>query len=164
MAEERTAGRGGQVVVFALAGEEYAVAVSRVQEIIRYVQPRSIGSSVPWVRGVISLRGRIVPVCDLAARLGTGWTEPGPDTKIVICEAEDSVAGVVVDEVSEVLTLKDDQLDELPAAGAEFQDGVAKVGDRLIVVLSPDRMLRGLAELAAGDGAGDGDGELLLAA
>ena len=153
MAESMTAGSGGQVVVFALADEEYAVAVSHVQEIIRYQQPRSIGSTVPWVRGVISLRGRIVPVCDLAARLGTGCTEPGPDTKIVICETQGSVAGVVVDEVSEVLTLPGEQLDVLPAAGAEFQDGVAKIGDRLIVVLSPDRMLRGLSELTAGSGA-----------
>jgi len=59
-----------QLVVFSLGDEEYALPITRVQEIIRHVEPRSVASHDPAIRGVISLRGKIVPVCDLGARLG----------------------------------------------------------------------------------------------
>ena len=68
-----------QLVVFALGTEEYALAIGAVHEIIRFTEPRSVASEVPWVRGVIALRGKIIPVFDLADRLrleGTG-TQPG---------------------------------------------------------------------------------------
>lgn len=58
-----------QLVIFKLGGEEYALPIKHVQEIIRYTQPRSVASAEPWVRGVLSLRGHIVPVYDLADRL-----------------------------------------------------------------------------------------------
>jgi chemotaxis signal transduction protein len=61
-----------QLVIFTLADEEYALPITRVQEIIRYTQPRSVASSTPWIRGVINLRGKIVPVCDLAMRTTVG--------------------------------------------------------------------------------------------
>lgn len=150
------------MVVFSLDGEEYALPVARVQEIIRFTAPRTIGSTVRWLRGVISLRGRIVPVCDLASRFGRGPTAETAETKIVIVEGAGNVAGVVVDGVSEVLTLAADQVDELPAAGADFQSGVAKVAERLIVLLDPDRLLGGIEDDDALAGAVD-DGLQLAA-
>src|SRR3712207_5276550 len=95
-----------QLVVFALADEEYALPIRQVQEIIRYSEPRAISSADPWIRGVISLRGKIVPVYDLALRLGL-HVEPGADQKIVIVETGAETAGVVVDQVEEVLTVED---------------------------------------------------------
>jgi len=59
-----------QLVVFSLGEEEYALPITQVQEIIRYQEPRAVASDSSWIRGVISLRGRIIPVCDLAERLG----------------------------------------------------------------------------------------------
>ena len=136
-----------QLVVFALGEEEYALPIQQVQEIIRYSDPRPVSSAEPWIRGVISLRGKIVPVYDLGLRLGL-HAEPGEDQKIVIVETESGTAGVVVDEVEEVLTIGTDQLDEVPGAGSDAIDGIAKLEDRLIVLLSPDRLLSSLSDAA----------------
>ncbi len=143
MSTERAEPLGGQVVVFSLAGKEYALPIARVQEIIRYTKPRSISSGVAWVRGVINLRGRIVPVCDLAARLGTAGLAD-EESKIVIIESSSDIAGVIVDEVSEVLTFDESQVDPLPASGLDFFRAIARLDDRLIVVLDPERMLAGI--------------------
>ena len=94
-----------QLVVFALGHEEYALPIQQVQEIIRYSEPRAVSSAEPWIRGVISLRGKIVPVFDLGLRLGL-HAEPGQDQKIVIVETDSGTAGVIVDEVEEVLTVE----------------------------------------------------------
>ena len=87
--------------------------IQQVHEIIRYTEPRSVASRTDWVRGVISLRGRIVPVYDLAARLGI-HSELGDDAKIVIVEAGSETAGVIVDGVEEVLTVSDEQIEDVP--------------------------------------------------
>ena len=134
-----------QLVVFALGEEEYALPIQQVQEIIRYSDPRPVSSAEPWIRGVISLRGKIVPVYDLGLRLGL-HAEPGADQKIVIVETDAGTAGVVVDEVEEVLTIATDQLDEVPGAGSDAIDGIAKLDDRPIVLLSPDRLLSSPAD------------------
>jgi purine-binding chemotaxis protein CheW len=129
--------RSQQLVVFSLGAEEYALPIGEVQEIIHYTEPRSVASKAPWIRGVISLRGKIIPVCDLATRLGVA-SNAGEASKIVVVERESGIAGVIVDDVAEVLTIEPDQLDEAPAAGAEIVEGVVQVGDRLVVVLSAD--------------------------
>ena len=134
-----------QLVVFALGEEEYALPIQQVQEIIRYSEPRPVSSTEPWIRGVISLRGKIVPVYDLGLRLGL-LAEPGDDQKIVIVETDAGTAGVVVDEVEEVLTISTDQLDEVPGAGSDAIDGIAKMDDRLIILLSPDRLLSAMGD------------------
>lgn len=132
-----------QLVVFSLGDEEYALPTTRVQEIIRYTEPRVVASNAAWIRGVISLRGKIVPVCDLAARLGIRAEEP--DTaKIVIVEAQGGAAGVVVDDVEEVLTVDESQLDDVPVSGAAFIEGIAKLDDRLVILLDPDGIFAGL--------------------
>ena len=95
-----------QLVVFTLGAEQYALPIEQVHEIIRYDEPRSVASPIAWVRGVISLRGRIVPVYDLASRLGLD-SEISETTKIVIVESGDETAGVIVDEVEEVLTVEE---------------------------------------------------------
>jgi purine-binding chemotaxis protein CheW len=144
--------RGGvaaaQLVVFSLGDEEYALPITDVQEIIRYIEPRAVASPAPWLRGVISLRGKIIPVCDLATRLGI----PGDGERranIVVIETASGIAGVVVDEVQEVLTVAEDQLDAVPAAGAtDVIDCIAKVGDRLIVLLHANGIFAGTGQAA----------------
>lgn len=124
-----------QLVVFSLGEEEYALPITSVQEIIRYVEPRGVASRTSWVRGIISLRGKIVPVYDLAARLNLDVAAPA--SKIVIIESGDDIAGVIVGDVEEVLTVTSDHLDEVPVAGAACIHAIAKVGDRLVIVLDP---------------------------
>ena len=127
-----------QLVVFTLGNEEYALPIRQVHEIIRYTEPRSVAAESGWVRGVISLRGKIVPVYDLAARLGLQAERTGEGAKIVIVEsATDMLAGVVVDDVEEVLTVDDSQLDAVPAAGSPSIEAIAKIDDRLVILLNP---------------------------
>ena len=142
MSMAHTATTRQQLVVLSLADAEYALRIHQVQEIIRYAQPRAVASTQPWILGVISLRGKIIPVLDLGVRLGLAL-EPGADQKIVILEADAGVAGVVVDEVEEVLMVDDEQLDDLPGAGGESADKVVRIGDRLVMLLDADRLLAG---------------------
>jgi purine-binding chemotaxis protein CheW len=125
-----------QLVVFSLGEEEYALPITQVHEIIRWTDPRSVASDEAWVRGVISLRGKIVPVYDLAARLGLLAERP-EHAKIVIVQTGTDMAGVIVDDVEEVLTVDVEQLDTVPAAGDPAIEAIAKIEQRLVVLLDP---------------------------
>jgi purine-binding chemotaxis protein CheW len=138
-----------QLVVFGLGDEEYALPIADVHEIIRYTEPRSVASSVDWVRGVISLRGKIVPVYDLASRLGCTAGDDVDERKIVIVEAATQLAGVVVDDVAEVITVDADQLERIPSADEAAIDAIVKLDDRLIVLLSPAGLFGVAAEIPA---------------
>jgi purine-binding chemotaxis protein CheW len=132
-----------QLVVFSLGEEEYALPITQVQEIIRYTEPRAVASETAWIRGVISLRGKIVPVCDLGSRLGRTY-ELASEAKIVIVETDAGTAGVIVDEVEEVRTVEGEQLETVPGAGTDLIDTIAKVEDRLIVLLNPEGLFSGV--------------------
>ena len=143
-----TSGPSRQLVIFSLGAEEYALPITRVQEIIRYAEPRSVASPTPWIRGVINLRGRIVPVCDLAERLGLAVDRP--DTaKIVIVETDSGTAGVIVDDVQEVLTVEDAQLEPAPGTASDHVEAIAKIGDRLAVLLNIDGLFAGVQTATA---------------
>jgi purine-binding chemotaxis protein CheW len=144
MAEETNA---RQLLVFSLGEEEYALPVTSVQEIIHYTQPRAVASESHWIQGVISLRGKIIPVGDLGARLGLS-TEQNHTGKIVVVESGSVTAGIVVDDVDEVLTVDPSQLDSVPAAGTEAIDGIVKIDDRLIILLDLESLFGGI-DLAA---------------
>lgn len=141
MADEPTQ----QLVVFSLHGEEYALPITRVQEIIRYTEPRTVASDIAWIKGVISLRGKIVPVYDLTARLGLESSR-SEHSKIVIVETANEQAGVIVDDVEEVVTVDSDQLEDVPAAGSDAIESIAKIGDRLVILLNPEGILTGLPD------------------
>ena len=125
-----------QLVVFSLAGEEYALPIGAVHEIIRFSEPRSVASEVDWIRGVIGLRGKIIPIFDLGARLQlpAGDSEPG---KIVIVESGTGQVGVMVDEVEEVLTVSSEQLEDVPSAASDAIEAIAKIEDRLVILINP---------------------------
>lgn len=133
---------GRRLVVFHLAGAEYGVPVTLVQEIIRHSPPRPIPGSPSYVEGVINLRGRIIPVVDLRSRFGVGGERPA-EAEVVIVALDDLTVGVVVDEVREVLTLAGGVCE--PASPgtdeARYVDAVGKLDDRLVVVLDMVRLL-----------------------
>ncbi|MGH2906640.1 MAG: chemotaxis protein CheW [Solirubrobacterales bacterium] len=150
VAEDTTA---KQLVVFVLGTEEYALPIQSVQEVIRFQQPRTVSSSDSSLLGVINLRGRIVPVHDVRPQLNIAGREVGEvrdnddaedGEKIVLINNEDRMAGVVVDDVSEVLTVDVSEFEDLPASGNVIVEGVVKSGDRLIILLDPTA-LTGLA-------------------
>jgi purine-binding chemotaxis protein CheW len=129
-----------QLVVCALGDEEYGLPVGQVREIVRYSDPRPVASDVPWMRGVVSLRGRLVPVHDLAARLGLSSADvaasPPAAAKLVIVETADEPVGVLVDDVVEVLTVEPSQLEPVPSGSGQ----IARVGDRLVLLLDGDEL------------------------
>ena len=135
-----------QLVVFSLGSEEYALPIGSVHEIIRYTEPRTVASDAVWIRGVIGLRGKIIPIFDLASRmeLEKVGTEPG---KIVIVESGTGQVGVMVDEVEEVLTVRSDQLEPVPTANTDSIEAIAKIDDRLVILLNAE----GLFARAAGE-------------
>ncbi len=96
-----------------LGTEEYALPIEHVREIIRYTKPRPVASTEPWIQGVLSLRGHLVPVHDLAERLGA-TSEVGEHSKIVIVETGSEIVGVIVDGVEEVLMVDRDQIEVAP--------------------------------------------------
>ncbi len=153
-----------QLVVFSLGEEEYALPITQVHEIIRYTEPRSVASTDPSVRGVISLRGKILPVYDLATRLGVEHAAEVNEAKIVIVETGQDMAGVIVDDVEEVITIDAEQIGEAPSAGGRGIDGIAKIDDRLVVLLDPEGIVGAAAPADDGAGGSDSVGELRNAA
>lgn len=126
-----------QLVVFSLGDERYALPIAQIKEVIRYKTPRAVASDDPAVKGVISLRGVIVPVGDLASRLGVNVSAT-EDAKIIIIDTTAGTAGIIVDAVEEVLTIDDDQLDTTSIASNELMNGIVKIDDRLIVLLDAE--------------------------
>jgi len=141
-----------QYLTFALDGEMYAIGILAIKEIIEYSDMTSVPMMPPTVRGVINLRGAVVPVVDLQVRFGG---QPAPVTKrtcIVIVEAgaeaggaEHHVIGLVVDSVSEVLDIAPADIEPAPSFGArirsDFIQGMGKVRGRFVVLLATDSVL-----------------------
>lgn len=143
-----------QFLSFVLAGEEYAVEILRVKEIIEYDNLTRVPGMPPAVRGVINLRGRVVPVIDLALRFGLPESVITPRSCIVMVEIGTGesaiVMGIITDAVSEVLDLATDQMQPPPSfgtsVGAEYLDGMAETGGRkFVMLLNIDRALSGTA-------------------
>jgi len=140
----------GQILVFVLAGEEYAVDILRVREIIRYTVPTRVPGMPASVRGLINLRGRVVPVIDLAVRFGLSESVITERTSIVMVETTSGegevVIGIITDAVTAVLELTHDQVQPTPSfgtkVGAEFLEGMADKGNqKFAMLLNIDRVL-----------------------
>lgn len=138
-----------QYLTFALAGEMYAVGILNVKEIIEYGSLTEIPMMPPFIRGVINLRGAVVPVIDLAARFGGHQTEIGRRTCIIILEMRDENThqdiGVVVDAVSEVIDIPAGEIEPPPTFGAkiraDFIDGMGKVAGKFVIILNIRQVL-----------------------
>jgi purine-binding chemotaxis protein CheW len=139
-----------QLVVFSLGSEEYALPIGSVHEIIRFTEPRTVASEAAWIRGVIGLRGKIIPIFDLASRMELGNVDSQPG-KIVIVESGTGQVGIMVDEVEEVLTATSDQLEDVPSANSDSIEAIAKIEDRLVILLNPEGLFArsGAEEIAA---------------
>ena len=138
-----------QYLTFLLGGEMYGLAILNVKEIIEYGSLTEIPMMPAFIRGVINLRGAVVPVVDLLARFGGKQTEVGRRTCIVIVEMENDEGrqdiGVVVDAVSEVLEIADGDIEPPPAFGArirtDFINGMGKVAGKFVILLNIQRVL-----------------------
>lgn len=139
-----------QYLSFTLDNEEYAVDILRVQE-IRSWEPVSRIPNVPhYEKGVVNLRGSIVPIIDLREKLGIKRTEYTPLTVVVVLQTNDNnktrTMGVVVDSVSDVINLDKTKIQDAPDFGAkvsnEFINGLVSVNERMVILLDVDKLLK----------------------
>lgn len=140
-----------QYLTFILAQETYAVGIQRIKEIIEHSQLTMVPMMPDFIRGVINLRGQVVPVIDLLARFGKGQSVAGKRTCIVILEieadGEQQDIGIMVDAVNEVLDIPASEIEPPPGFGAsiktDFIKGMGKVDGKFVIVLEVDHVLSG---------------------
>jgi purine-binding chemotaxis protein CheW len=134
-----------QVVSFALGTEEYGVAIAQVQEINRMVAITHVPRAPKFMEGVINLRGQLIPIIDLRTRFGMPRVEQTKNTRIVVTEIGAKRVGMVVDSVSEVHRIAEDQIEPAPdlltSVDTDYIRGVGKIGDRLIILLDLARVI-----------------------
>ena len=141
-----------QYLTFSLGGEVFALGILNVKEIIEFGNVTEIPMMPAFIRGVINLRGSVVPVIDLAARFGGKGTKVSRRTCIVIVELETSEGvegkqdlGVIVDAVNEVLEIPRSDIEPAPSFGAkiraDFIQGMGKVEGRFVIILNVERVL-----------------------
>lgn len=134
-----------QLVSFTLGSEEYAVNILKVQEINRMTEIARVPNSPAYVEGVINLRGRVIPVVNLRQRFGMDVKEKDEKSRIIIMDIQGLTLGVVVDSVSEVLRIPTNMVDSTPQIAADisakFIQGIAKLEDRLIILIDMDRLI-----------------------
>jgi purine-binding chemotaxis protein CheW len=126
-----------QVVVFKLSQEEYALPISEVREIINYSGLTKIPNAPLYMEGIINLRGNVVPVINLARKFERPFTM-GDEPKVIIIETGEYNIGVIVNEVTEVMSLKDEDIEPIPAISKNNAtvSGIGKIKDRLLILLS----------------------------
>lgn len=142
--EEKEYGGRETVSSFSLLNENYGIDIYKVQEIIQYRDITYVPKAPPFVKGVINLRGRIIPVIDLKERFGLPEKEVTPDTRIIVVEISSQTIGLIVDSVTEVLRIPNTNIEPPPPVTtieADFIEGVGKLDERLIIILDIDRIL-----------------------
>jgi len=138
-----------QYLSFMLGDETFAVGILHIREIIEYGQLTRVPRMPEFIRGVINLRGTVVPVIDLGARFGAGRSETNRRSCIVIVEVDNDGGkqdiGILVDAVNEVLEISANQVEPPPAFGArirtDFIAGMGKVDDRFVIILNVNHVL-----------------------
>ncbi len=119
--EPRAAVHGGEYLAFRLGDQEYGIDIQRVQEIRSYEQPTRIANAPACIRGVVNLRGVIVPIVDLRLKLGCAKAEYNHFTVVVVLDVKGRVVGAVVDSVSDVLALAREQIKPAPGLGSSIE-------------------------------------------
>jgi len=138
-----------QYLTFLLANEEYAIGILKVKEIIEYDTVTTVPKTPRWVRGVINLRGAVVPVVDLSIKFGLELTPVAKTTCIVIVEtqfeSQNTTIGIIVDAVSQVMELASEDLQPVPEFGTrvkvDYLLGMAQLGKKFALLLDVDKVL-----------------------
>ena len=141
----------GKYLTFALGPEEYGLEILKVREIIGYMEITAVPQTPSHVKGVINLRGQVIPVIDLRAKFGMAIAEITEETCIIVVEISHGnrnfSTGIVVDHVQEVLDIDGQDIEEAPQFGStvntDFILGMGKIGDTVKILLDIDKVLAG---------------------
>ena len=136
---------GGEFLTFRLGGEEYGIDILKVQEIRSYEQPTRIANAPSFIKGVVNLRGVIVPIVDLRIKLGCDTAEYNSFTVVIVLNVKGRVVGAVVDSVSDVLALDAQTIKPAPemnsAVDTSFITGIGSVGDRMLILMDIEGLM-----------------------
>ncbi|MCK6424002.1 MAG: chemotaxis protein CheW [Burkholderiaceae bacterium] len=145
----------GEFLTFRLGQEEYGVDILKVQEIRSYEAPTRIANAPAFLKGVVNLRGVIVPILDLRLKLGCESAEIGATTVVIVLNVRDRVVGAVVDSVSDVMQLDAAKVQPAPPMNAlvdtRYIRGIANVAERMLILVDIEAVLTG-EELSLLDG------------
>lgn len=140
-----TLSREGKYLTFVLCGEEYGLEILKVREIIGIMGITPVPQTPTFIKGVINLRGKVIPVVDLRLKFGFQEAEYTKETCIIVVEVKDVLTGIIVDTVSEVLDISNDELETTPHLGdgvnTDIFIGVAKIKDKVKILLDLDKIL-----------------------
>lgn len=158
-----------QYLTFLTAGEEYAIAIVKVREIIEYEVVTTVPNTPPWISGVTNLRGRVIPVVDLAAKFGLPPSRISKFSCVIITDVmfqgENLTMGVLADSVSQVIDLSADEIEKTPPFGTrvktEYLLGMGAMGKKFCLILDIDKVLSAdeilaVTESLAGQARSDG--------
>lgn len=146
---ERQTGREGKYLTFSLAGEEYGIGILKVKEIIGLMPITPVPKTPEHIKGVINLRGKVIPVVDLRLKFGMEHAQSTDRTCIIVVEISSEgnkiAMGIVVDSVSEVLNVKSAEIEDTPNFGSKLDTayilGMAKSGQGVKILLDIDRVM-----------------------
>ena len=134
-----------EFLVFSLGDEEYAIDILKVQEIRGYENVTRIANAPAFIKGVTNLRGVIVPIVDLRIKFRLERVEYGGQTVVIVVNVGTRVVGIVVDAVSDVMTLAPEQIKPAPEFGAQmdtqYLQGLASIEDRMLILIDVDAMM-----------------------
>lgn len=134
-----------QMVNFMVGGEEFAIEISHVREVINCPDITKLPRTPVFVQGVIDLRGEIIPIIDMRVKLGLQTQEKTPYAAVIIVETDGKYVGAVVDRICQVIRINQDQITPpvrlVAGLSGEYVRGMGKLGDRLIVILDVGKIL-----------------------
>lgn len=138
-------GAGDEYLAFTLGREEYGIDILRVQEIRGYEPVTRIANAPDFIKGVVNLRGTIIPVVDMRIKFRLGQPTYDEFTVVIVLNIAGRVVGMVVDSVSDVMTLSPDQVRPAPEVGTvfdtEFLIGLGALGERMLILVDIDRLM-----------------------
>jgi purine-binding chemotaxis protein CheW len=144
-AARAAAAAGGEFLTFRLGAEEYGIDILKVQEIRSYEQPTRIANAPAFVKGVVNLRGVIVPIVDLRVKLGCETVEYNSFTVVIVLNVRGRIVGAVVDSVSDVLELGRDAVKAAPemstAVDTSFITGIGSINDRMLILMDIEALM-----------------------
>lgn len=145
------------LVTFLLEHEEFGIPIGLTREIVRVAEVTRVPQAPPHIRGVMNLRGRILPVVEIRTRFGLAPAELTPRSRVVVVEAQGRVVGILVDAVAQVVRVRESAIvpppEEVVSHRSEYITGVARIGSRLIILIELDKAL--LLETVSSSGRGN---------
>jgi len=143
--EQKTAGDSRELLTFTLGSEEYGIDILKVQEIRGYEAVTTIANAPEFIKGVINLRGIIVPIVDMRIKFKLGKVTYDETTVVIILNVAGRVVGMVVDGVSDVTTLKSDEIKAAPEFGSsldtKYLQGLGTADERMIILVDIEKLM-----------------------